>query len=51
MVLRKPAGLHSSLRDNYRQNNGISKTLENPIFSRVLFVSVFSGIVVKSVGF
>ena len=43
MVLRRHVELHSSLRDNYKQNNGIRKTLESLVFSRVLLKEWFSG--------
>lgn len=38
--------LRSSASDNSKQNNEISKTLESPVFSRVFFMLVFSGIFV-----
>lgn len=43
MVLKRHVELHSSLRDNYKQNNGIRKTLESLVFSRVLLKEWFSG--------
>ena len=43
--------LRSSPRDNFKTNKRFYKTLENPVFSRVFFIYVFSEIVVKSAEF
>ncbi len=51
MALRRHVELHSSQRDNYSTIKEIGKTLESPVFSGVFFMSVFSGIVIKSAEF
>lgn len=51
MVSKQRDAHRSSLRDSYKKNNEISKTLESPVFSRVFFNLKFSGIVVKSAEF
>lgn len=50
-VSRQHVERRSFQRDNYKTNKRFYRTLESPVFSRVLFIFVFSEIVVKSAEF